>query len=147
MIVSMENNLESIIQKVTPKLLSLSEAAASQPRAVGKWSSKEILGHLIDSACNNHRRMIKMQIHSGLSFDNYEQDDWVRLQQYQQRSWADLVSLWQAYNLHLAHVITQIPQASLMNTGKFGEVVTLEFLAKDYIRHLEHHLSQIMERV
>ncbi len=145
MIVSMKNNLADIIQQATPKLLFLSEEKASQPRAIGKWSPKEILGHLIDSACNNHRRMIKMQIKSGLQFDGYEQDDWVRLQQYQQRPWADIVTLWQAYNLHLAQVIQHISLESLGNTALFGEqVVTLEFLANDYIAHLEHHLAQIL---
>ena len=145
MIVSMKNNLVNIIQQITPKLLLLSEEKASQPRAVGKWSPKETLGHLIDSACNNHRRMIKMQIKSGLQFDGYEQDDWVHLQRYQQRSWVDIVTLWQAYNLHLGHVIDQISPESLENTGLFDEqVVTLEFLANDYITHLEHHLAQIL---
>ena len=72
--------------------------------------------------------MIKMQIKSGLQFDGYEQDDWVRLQQYQQRPWADIVTLWQAYNLHLAQVIQHISLKSLGNTGLFGEeVVTLSF--------------------
>jgi hypothetical protein len=122
------------------------ESQASQSRNSNEWSPKEILGHLIDSACNNHRRMIKMQVQTRQQFDGYEQNDWVRLQQYQKRSWQDVVNLWQAYNLHLAHVITQIPQVSFMNTGRLGdEEVTLEFLASDYIRHLEHHLTQILE--
>jgi DinB superfamily len=144
-IVTMENKLSDIIQEITPKLLALSDSEASQPRTAGKWSPKEILGHLIDSACNNHRRMVKMQIQSGLSFDGYEQDAWVSLQSYQQRSWIDIVNLWQAYNLHLGHVITQISPEALANTGLFGEqIVTLEFLANDYIAHLEHHLAQIL---
>jgi DinB superfamily len=142
----MQTNLQNIVQETALKLSSLTEGAASQPKAVGKWSPKEILGHLIDSACNNHRRFIKMQLASGSSFDGYEQDHWVNLQQYQQRSWQDIVSLWQAYNLHLAHVITQVPASSLGNTGIFGDkTVTLEFLATDYIRHLQHHLAQILE--
>jgi DinB superfamily len=142
----MQNNLRDIVQKNAVKLSSLSEQNASQPRAVGKWSPREILGHLIDSACNNHRRFIKMQIKSGSSFDGYAQDDWVRLQNYQQRSWQDTVTLWQVYNLHLSYVIEQMPLESLGNTGVFGEqTVTLEFLINDYIRHLQHHLAQILE--
>lgn len=141
----MENNLKFIVQEASPKLFSISEEKASQPRVAGKWSPKEILGHLIDSACNNHRRMIKMQVQNGLSFDGYEQDDWVRLQSYQQRSWTDIVTLWQVYNLHIAHVIQQIPTETLGHTGHFGDtIVTLEFLANDYIAHLEHHLKQIL---
>ena len=142
----MQTNLHTIVQENASKLFSLSEQAASTPRAIGKWSPKEILGHLIDSACNNHRRFIKMQIASGSSFDGYEQNEWVSLQSYQQRNWTDIVTLWQAYNLHLSHVIEQIPSEALGHTGVFGdETVTLEFLANDYIRHLQHHLAQILE--
>jgi DinB superfamily len=143
----MENfPLRSVVNEVIPRLESLSEDFVSQPRVTGKWSRKEILGHLIDSACNNHRRFVKMQIQSGQTLDGYEQDDWVRLQNYQQESWKAVVTLWQAYNLHLAHVVAQIPAESLSNTCVLGgKTLTLEFLMKDYLRHLKHHLTQILE--
>jgi hypothetical protein len=143
----MENfSLHSVITEAVPRLESLSEEVVSRPRAKGKWSRKEILGHLIDSACNNHRRFVKMQIQSGLTLDGYEQDDWVRLQNYQQETWQGILALWQAYNLHLAHVIEQIPTEALANTCVLGgETLTLEFLVTDYLRHVQHHLGQIFE--
>jgi DinB superfamily len=135
--------LRNVVEAI-PRLESLSEEFVSQPREIGKWSRKEILGHLIDSACNNHRRFIKMKIQSGLTLDGYEQDDWVRLQNYQQESWQAIITLWQAYNLHLAHVIEQIPAESLANTCVLaGKTLTLEFLVHDYIDHMKHHLAQI----
>jgi hypothetical protein len=143
----MENfPLRSVVEEVVPRLEALSEAFVSQPREVNKWSRKEILGHLIDSACNNHRRFVKMQIQSELMLDGYEQDDWVRLQNYQQESWKAIVTLWQAYNFHLAHVIEGIPTEALTNTCVLGgKSLTLEFLVTDYVRHLQHHLEQILE--
>jgi DinB superfamily len=139
-------SLRSVVTQVIPRLESLSEEFVSQPREVSKWSRKEILGHLIDSACNNHRRFVKMQIQSGLTLDGYEQNDWVRLQNYQQESWQAIITLWQAYNLHLAHVIEQVPTEALGNTCVLGgKTLTLEFLVKDYLEHLQHHLSQILE--
>ena len=143
----MENfPLRSVATETVPRLESLSEEIVSQPRAPGKWSRKEILGHLIDSACNNHRRFVKMQIQSGLTLDGYEQNDWVRLQNYQQESWQAVVTLWQAYNLHLVHVLEQTPTKALANTCVLGgETLTLEFLVTDYLRHVQHHLGQIFE--
>jgi hypothetical protein len=143
----MENfPLRSVVTDAVPRLESLSEEFVSQAREIGKWSRKEILGHLIDSACNNHRRFVKMQIQSGQTLDGYEQNDWVRLQNYQQESWNAIITLWQAYNLHLAHVIEQIPKEALTNTCVLGgKTLALEFLLKDYLEHMQHHLAQILE--
>lgn len=145
----MENfPLRSVVVEVIPCLESLSEEFVSQPREVGKWSRKETLGHLIDSACNNHRRFVKMQIQSGLTLDGYEQDGWVRLQNYQQESWQAIVTLWRAYNFHLAHVIEQIPTEALGNTCVLhGKTLTLEFLVHDCVDHMKHHLAQIKSEV
>ena len=108
-----------------------------------KWSKKEILGHLIDSAANNHQRFIRAQFETPVIF--YEQDLWVSIQNYQSESPELLIFLWEAYNRHLAHVIEQIPQQNLSKTsiGKDGTVCTLEFLINDYLNHLEFHLEQI----
>ena len=60
------------------------------------------------------------------------------------RRWTDLLALWTAYNLHLAHVMAAVPAESLANQGTVnGNPVTLEFLMEDYVAHLEHHLRSI----
>jgi hypothetical protein len=110
-----------------------------------KWSKKEILGHLIDSAANNHQRFVRAQLSKELSFPGYEQESWIRVQHYQTASWKDLISLWENYNRHIAHVISTMPADVLNNiciVGN-GEPVTLLFLVEDYVRHMEHHLKQI----
>src|SRR5262249_14513793 len=87
----------------------MTDARASEPRAAGKWSPKQIIGHLVDSAANNHQRFVRAQQGAGLAMPGYEQDHWVGSQRYQDESWADVVALWHLYNRHLAHVIARIP--------------------------------------
>jgi len=138
-------NLLATIDVALPKLRAIVDAAAGEPLAPGKWSRKEIIGHLIDSASNNHQRFIRAQQGSRLSFPPYEQNHWSATQHCNERPWADLVSLWHAYNQHLAHVISHIPDSSLAVPCviESDHPVTLEFLVTDYVVHLRHHLAQV----
>jgi uncharacterized damage-inducible protein DinB len=144
------------IESATPRLLQISEAQSEQPRAEEHWSSKQIIGHLIDSAANNHARFVLAQLKDDLVFPGYEQDGWVSVQQYQQESWSQLVELWRAYNTHLLHVMSCAPKETLgrrctqhslqtiaFKTVDASEPTTLGYLMKDYVVHLKHHLGQI----
>jgi len=143
-VAAVARELVATIDAALPKLRAIGDAAAGEPRAPGKWSRKEIIGHLIDSASNNHQRFIRAQQGSRLSFPPYEQNHWAASQQCNGRPWADLVTLWHAYNLHLAHVIANIPDAHLAVPCviESDTPVTLEFLVTDYVVHLRHHLAQ-----
>ena len=112
------------------------------------WSVKEIVGHLIDSAANNHQRFVRAQHVPRFEFPGYEQNLWMRSQDYQSCSWRELVDFWVLYNRHLAHVVRRVPAAALDIPCRIGEdeSVTLGFLIEDYVRHLRHPLSQIAER-
>ncbi len=103
-----------------------------------------MIGHLIDSAANNHQRFVRAQ-QGPLVFPPYAQDHWVGCQRYQDRPWDEITGLWYAYNRHLAHVIRQIPEDRQLVpcTVEENTPVTLGFLADDYVRHLRHHLSQV----
>jgi len=138
-------DLQQTIDAALPKLRAITDAAAGEPRAPGKWSRKEIIGHLIDSASNNHQRFIRAQEGSALTFPPYEQNHWSASQYCNERAWADLVALWYAYNAHLAHVMAHIPDRSLdvPCVIESGTPVTLEFLVTDYVVHLRHHLAQV----
>ena len=114
--------------------------------AADQWSPKEILGHLIDSAANNHQRFVRAAYGAATQFPPYEQESWVRVQQYNQRPWESLIALWSAYNRHLVHVIESLPEdarSAPCNIGK-DQPAALDFVVKDYLGHLLLHLKDIL---
>jgi hypothetical protein len=150
------NALRRAVAAALPKLRSVSETQSAAPRAPGKWSPREVLGHLIDSASNNHQRFVRARFQENLVFPGYVQDEWVRHQNYREEPWADLVELWRLYNQHIARVMDEIPEELwgretrehtfdriLMNAVPAGEPATLEHLRRDYVAHLQHHVEQI----
>lgn len=92
-----------------PLLRSITELDASRSPAPGKWSPKQIVGHLVDSAANNHQRFVRAALQDELVFAGYAQEEWVAVQRYQQAAWADLLALWLAYNRHIATVMAAVP--------------------------------------
>ena len=146
------------LKKVADKIEQQVNSAADHWRALtdptltfrpaeDAWSIKEIIGHLIDSASNNHQRFVRLQLVEELTFSDYGQDNihWVRIQNYQNRSWEELLGLWRHYNLQLADIMRSVEPSCLnhfwqLNTEKR---VTLFDLMVDYLRHLEDHLDQI----
>ena len=140
--------LRSIISTVEPQLSRMNHDEVGSKPAPQEWSKKEILGHLIDSAANNHQRFVRAVNKVAAQFPTYDQDEWVRLQRYNEAPWSSLVTLWSAYNNHLSHVIECIPgdaESSPCNIGKENPV-PLDFVIKDYLRHLRHHLTDILEK-
>jgi hypothetical protein len=93
--------VEFIVRKAGLRLRMISDPVSAQKPSSEKWSAKEILGHLIDSASNNHQRMVRVQVHGQLDFPDYDQLAWTRIQAYQEEAWPQLISFWQHYNLHL----------------------------------------------
>jgi hypothetical protein len=114
----------------------------------GKWSKKEILGHLIDSAANNHQRFVRAQYEES-ALIKYDQNLWVEVQDYKDEPVEELIGLWKNFNHHLAYIISKIPAVKLENFCSIGkdEPVTLGWVIEDYIRHLKHHLNQIIGRL
>jgi len=145
---TLADELTRVVDAAEPELRTIDdERAGSKPKA-DVWSIKEILGHLIDSASNNHQRFVRAQLVSALSFPEYEQNGWVATQDYQARQWAEVVDLWVLYNHHLAHVIRRIPEAAAPVRCQIGtnEPTTLSGIAEHYVAHLRHHLEQIQQR-
>ena len=131
----------------------------SRRKSGDDWAPIEILGHLVDSATNNHQRFVRAQFTDDLVFPGYDQDGWVNSQKYHAESWPDLIQLWSAYNLHLVHVASVVPpdiltkprQKHSLDQIAFELVppdkpATLEYLIRDYVVHLQHHLNQIFGR-
>ena len=140
-----DRTINQIVDREATRLRSLKPAEASASRAPGKWSRKEILGHLIDSAANNHQRFVRAQLSAELAFPGYAQNDWNSVQGYAEEEWPVIVDLWCSLNRHLAHVVSRIPAEKMKVPCRIGEgaPMTLESLIADYIRHVEHHLEQL----
>jgi hypothetical protein len=141
----LSEKLISVIDAAEPRLRQISEQESEKPILSGGWSRKQVIGHLIDSASNNHQRFVRAAQQSSLDFPGYDQDGNTRVQAPQETDWMLLVSLWAAYNRYLAHIIARLPAATLENPCRIGSgaPATLRFIATDYFRHLVHHLSQI----
>jgi hypothetical protein len=136
--------LSEIIEEYSELLKSVSDMKYSLKSSPEKWSKKEILGHLIDSATNNHQRFIRVQFENNPSIF-YDQDMWVAHSHYNELPAKQLVRFWTLYNKQLLEIIKRIPAENLMRECKMrdGKTVTLQFLVNDYVTHLQHHLKQI----
>lgn len=148
MVKDIANELMKVVDATVPKLKSIDEECVREKPAPNKWSIQEILGHLVDSAVNNHHRFVRAQEVDAFVFPKYEQDSWVSVQDYNTSSWPELIELWRLYNRHLARVMKRVPQEKLEVECRIGpyEPVTLGYLIEDYLVHLKHHLQQIEER-
>jgi hypothetical protein len=142
---NVRERLLGIVEWETEHLRSMDGSALSSRPAPGKWCPKEVLGHLVDSAANNHQRFVRAALSGELSFPGYIQDGWVSVQRWAEEDWDIIVDLWTALNRHLAHVLAALPEAALSAPCRIGDrpVVTLAALAEDYLRHLEHHLATL----
>jgi hypothetical protein len=149
-------DLRTTVVRASEELASVADEVAARRPAAGKWSAKEIIGHLVDSASNNHQRFVRAQFQGDLVFPGYEQDDWVAVQRYQDAPWPALLTLWREYNLHIARVIEAIPRETRLREHTRHNLherawqalaadrpATLDYFMRDYVGHLHHHLRQV----
>jgi len=111
-----------------------------------KWSKKEILGHLCDSAITNIRRFVVTQYKENENIV-YDQDLWVKAQNYQNIPTQDVINLWKFLNFQIVHTVENIPDEALQRTCDTTKTnpqnFTLEFIIQDYVDHLKYHLKAI----
>jgi hypothetical protein len=136
--------LDTIIDKQLSALQFIPEEKFSYKPSPTKWSKKEILGHLVDSAQSNIRRFIAAQYEEQPKII-YNQDKWVAITNYQQYKLPDLISLWYLVNKHISHLLRNITPEMAERKVQTGEVHTVQWLAQDYIKHLLHHLHQVLD--
>jgi hypothetical protein len=139
------SRLNKIIDTYSTKLNSISDQAFESKPLPDKWSKKEILGHLVDSAQNNIRRFIVVQYENSPLID-YQQNQWVSLGHYQEYDQKNMIQLWVLLNKHICHILGYIIPEMYMRNCRTGspEEHNLQWLAHDYVRHLIHHLNQIV---
>ena len=149
-------DLRRTVDGATERLKAIPSDRAREPVAAGKWSAQEIIGHLVDSASNNHGRFVRAQLSDDLFFPGYDQAAWVSVQQYSAADWSELIALWRTFNSHIAHIVERIPQDVATQPRAYHNLdeiawktvpreqpATLEYFVRDYVAHMKHHLAQI----
>ena len=141
-------DLKERVERELPRLRALPEDAASLRPSGGGWSPKEELGHLIDSAVNNHARFVIAAMGPEFHGPGYAQDDWVRLHDYANQPWNKIVAWWQAHNEAMLALIANIPQDRMTAPCHIGSypAATLQFVIEDYGVHLQHHVDHLLLR-
>ncbi|KAF0130177.1 MAG: hypothetical protein FD155_1963 [Bacteroidetes bacterium] len=145
------NGILTFIDTWEQQLIDLPVDKISNRRNNQNRTIKQILGHLIDSAANNHQRMIRLQCTAKLEFPDYQQhnDLWISLQDYENADWFILIQLWKYYNLHMIQVIKSVDMSKLDNSWQSfdGTTVTLRQMIEGYLGHIELHFSEIQELI
>jgi hypothetical protein len=145
------SHIEKAVNSAYESLSGLSDEQVQRRPNESEWSIKEIIGHLVDSASNNHQRWVRLQIDDDLYFPDYQSDNerWVRIQRYNDQAWGALLALWRFFNLHLSTIVRGVDKACLRNRWVLneGRTVTLNDLMTDYLDHLNAHLDQIQKNL
>ena len=144
---SIIKSLKQAIEKYGPQLSLIREPEFSHKPSPVKWSKKEILGHLVDSAQNNIRRFIVSQ-YDDLPKIVYKQDDWVALSNYQEYPSNHLIQLWILINQHICIILENMEPESSKRLCETNDPAphSLEWLATDYLKHLRHHIHQVLDQ-
>jgi hypothetical protein len=139
------NLLRDLLQRVPGRLEKLPEDAVESRPTSSAWSPKEELGHLLDSAANNHQRIVRAQFEDNPAMPGYEQNRWVAVHAYQSRDWVELIEVWQAFNRQLLAAAEAAPDSAWSRTLTVAgsAPLTLQFVFDDYVAHMLHHLKHI----
>jgi len=137
--------LRALIDEVPLRLKKLPPSHADLKPSPTKWSPKEELGHLLDSAANNHQRIVRSQLEDKPKMPGYDGNAWVKLHKYQQRSWPEMIELWRTLNQQLLVAAVAVPEHAWSRTCTIADSqpLTLKFVFEDYVEHMIHHLKHI----
>ncbi len=135
------DRLLAVFESVPERLVDVKPSADS-------WSIRQIACHLVDSASNNHQRFTHLQRTPRLIFPTYEPEAWVAVEKPEKMSWDVLLDLLRCYNTFILHLVANLDPACLGNVWMVdGQEKTLEFLARDYYRHIDWHIDHLEKRI
>ncbi len=137
--------LHALIHDVPSRLSKIAPSQLELKASPIKWSPKEEMGHLLDSAANNHQRIVRTQLEDEPKMPGYDGNAWVELHKYQQRDWQEMIDLWRALNRQLLAAAEAVPESAWSRTCTIADSLplTLKFVFEDYIAHMVHHLKHI----
>ena len=141
---SIAKDLETVIEQHLPALKSLGESTLAHKPSPAKWSKKETMGHMIDSAQSNIRRFVVAQYEEN-PLIVYNQDKWVAICNYQHWNSTELIDLWYLLNRDICEILKNISSETAHRQCRSPELQTIKWLAEDYVKHLLHHLHQVLE--
>jgi len=139
------SSLRNLLELVPVRLGQLSANVVESKPSQTRWSPKEELGHLLDSAANNHQRIVRAQLEENPAMPGYEQNRWAAVHAYSRREWKELIKVWQALNRQLLAAAETVPADGWSRTLTVAgsEPLTLQFVFEDYLAHMLHHLQHI----
>ncbi|MBN2297446.1 MAG: DinB family protein [Deltaproteobacteria bacterium] len=147
MFFELREKINGIVESWSTKLVALPVEVISERRNNQNRTIRQILGHLVDSAVNNHHRIVRLQYNENLEFPDYRQDNdrWIAIQNYQEEDWERLVFFWRSYNQHMVHIIKNVNESCLNHTWHDfeGNHETLRTIIEGYLWHLNLHLKEI----
>ncbi|MBL4625146.1 MAG: hypothetical protein JKY42_08415 [Flavobacteriales bacterium] len=136
--------MNEVVSRVKEILDNITDPNIKEP--TGGWSAIQVLGHLLDSASNNHHRFVGYVAGQTFAAPGYNQDLSVERAHYQELEFSFLSSLWYNYNILTDHVVNNISEEEMPSLVKVGnsDEVTLEFLIADYYDHMKTHEKQLI---
>ena len=142
------NSYKILVNSFYDTIVNVPEETAGIKLSEDIWSLKEIIGHLIDSASNNHQRFVRLQFDDLLNFPPYDAEQWIRVQKYRDMNWNRLILLWYNYNCILINIIECMDSNSFSNVwAKDEDAIRLDELVADYYRHLRVHVQHFENRL
>lgn len=145
------NKIYKIVETWDGILMNLPINEIGEKKNKQSRTIKQLLGHLVDSASNNHQRIVRLQYNQYLEFPDYRQNNdlWIVVQDYQHADWINLVQLWKFYNLHIIQIIKVVDQTKLNNYWNDfeGNKVSLFDMIEGYLIHLNLHINEIQELI
>ncbi|RZJ26289.1 MAG: DinB family protein [Flavobacterium sp.] len=139
--------LHQLLSQTERYFESADEIRLREATETGKWSRKQILGHLIDSAINNLTRFTEIGYQpQPYVYREYNQAELVHINNYQEMQTFELLGLWSSLNKQIARVMESATDERLKLKIVFpnGESSDLRFIMTDYPDHIEHHIKQIL---
>jgi uncharacterized damage-inducible protein DinB len=128
-------------------LAPLDDAAARSRYAPGKWSVKEVLGHLCDVERIFAYRLLRIARGDTTALAGFDENAYVPPAEFDSRPMPDLVREFQAVRGSTIALVEGLPAAAWERRGQAsGKSVSSRALAYIMVGHVTHHLGVLRDR-